>query len=126
MAARIDATFDVSSWDEQPFDEGLGTNRLTRASVEKRYAGGITGSSATEWVMADQPDGTAAFVGMERITGDVGGRTGTLVLQHVGTFADGTATAALTVLSGTCALAGSEGTGTMLADPSGRVTLDLG
>jgi hypothetical protein len=47
------------------------------------------------------------------------------VLRHVGTFEGGAATAELTVLSGTGALEGATGTGSFVADPSGRVSLDL-
>lgn len=123
--AGIRATFDIDSWDEQPFDEGDGTAKLTKASVAKTYAGEVEGTSATEWVMAYAPDETATFVGIERITGTIGGREGTLVLQHVGTFADGAAKATLTVLTGTGDLEGASGTGDLVADPNGKVTLDL-
>jgi hypothetical protein len=125
MSNKIRATFEIAGWDEVPFDEGVGVAKLTRASVKKTYAGDITGSSATEWLMAYAPDKSAAFVGIERIKGTVGGRTGSLVLQHVGAFKDGAATATLTVLSGTRALKGHAGTGKMVADPQGSVTLTL-
>ena len=36
--------------------------------------------------MAYEPDKSARFVGIERIRGTIGGRHGSLVLQHVGTF----------------------------------------
>ena len=48
-----------------------------------------------------------------------------LVLQQVGRFADGAAKAALTVVGATGDLEGSSGTGEMVADPAGRVTVDL-
>ncbi len=121
----LSATFSVDSWDEQPFDEGDGTAKLTRASVTRTYSGDITGTAATEWTMAYAPDGTARFVGVERITGTVGGRDGTLVLQHLGSYADGVARAELTVLTGTGALEGSSGSGELVADPAGSVTLRL-
>jgi hypothetical protein len=47
------------------------------------------------------------------------------VLQHVGKYADGAATAALTVLSGTGDLAEAAGTGDFRADPAGSITIDL-
>lgn len=75
--------------------------------------------------MAYNPDKTAAFIGLERIKGTVGGRHGSLVLQHVGTFADGAATATLTVVSGTDELKGATGSGALVADPSGRITLTV-
>ena len=84
--AGLDATFEVKDWQENPFDEAEGAARLTRAEVQRSYRGDVTGTSATVWVMAYAPDETASFVGIERITGTVGGHEGTLVLQHVGTF----------------------------------------
>ena len=97
----IEATFEVTSWDEEPFDDGVGVSKLTRAVVAKEYAGDITGTSTTEWLMAYEPDKSATFVGLERIRGTVGGKRGSLVVQHVGQFADGAATATLTIVSGT-------------------------
>jgi hypothetical protein len=121
----VEATFEIDSWDEQPFDEGDGLAKLTHAVVEKTYSGDVTGASVTHWLMAYAADETAEFVGIERIRGSVGGKEGSLVLKHVGSYADGAATATLTVLSGTGDLAGASGTGDFRADPSGRISLDL-
>ena len=77
--------------------------------------------------MAYADSGDATFVGLERLVGSVSGRDGSLVLEHVGTFADGAARALLRVVpgTGTGALASVAGNGDFLADPSGSVTLDL-
>ena len=122
---KMTATFEIAAWDEKPFDDDGQVAKLTKASVEKRYAGGIEGTAVTEWVMAYGVDGTADFVGIERIRGSVGGQTGSLVIRHVGTFANGAANADLLVLSAGGALAGATGSGSMVADPSGKITLDL-
>lgn len=125
MSAQINATFDIKGWDEQPFDEAVGVAKLTKATVAKEYAGDVEGTSATEWLMAYHPDKSADFVGLERIKGTIDGRRGSLVLQHVGTFEDGAATATLTVISGTDELKGATGTGQFVADPAGRITLTI-
>jgi hypothetical protein len=125
MTENLSATFEIESWDEQPFDEAVGVAKLTKASVAKAYAGDIDGTSATEWLMAYHPDKSAVFVGIERVKGTIGGRRGTIVLQHVGRFEDGAATATLTVVSGTDELKDVSGSGELVADPSGRVTLAL-
>jgi len=124
---EINATFTVESWDEEPIAEVDGTSKLTRAIVTKSYAGGIEGTSTTEWLMSYAADGTATFVGMERIKGDIDQRHGTFVVQHVGRFADGAATADLTVVAGAGSgrLADLTGTGDFKADPNGTVTLRL-
>ena len=73
---HVEATFDVTSWDESPFDDDDGSARLTEAVVSKKYAGAIEGSSLTKWLMAYAPDKTATFTGIERIRGSVAGRRG--------------------------------------------------
>jgi hypothetical protein len=123
----ITASFEVTNWKEEPFDERRDTAKLTTATVTKSYSGDIDGESVTEWQMAYAEDGTASFVGLERIAGRVAGRKGTIVVQHVGSYENGAATAALTILGGcgTADLAGTTGQGDFVADPSGTVRLDL-
>ena len=125
MQEHISATFEVSSWEETPFDEAIGVAKLTRASVAKTYTGDIDGTSITEWLMAYDPDKSATFVGIERVRGTIAGRNGSLVLQHVGTFENGVATAKLVVVSGTNELKGASGSGSFKADPAGSIRLDL-
>jgi hypothetical protein len=123
----IEATFEVTSWDEAPIEEDGTEPRVTRAVVEKDYRGQITGSSLTQWLMAYDPQGSATFVGLERLTGSIGGREGTVVLQHVGAFTDGAAVATLTIVPGsaTGALEGVTGGGDFRADPAGSIQLDM-
>lgn len=127
MSESLTASFEIASWDESPFDEGEGVGKLTKASVGRTYTGDIDGESVTEWVMAYRLDETATFVGIERIRGRVAGREGSVVLQHVGEFREGAATATLTVVpdSGTGELAGVAGEGQFVADPKGSMTLEL-
>jgi len=124
-ATHVEATFEVTKWDESPFDGGVGVAKLTEAMVSKNYSGAIEGTSQTKWLMAYGPDQTATFVGIERIRGSVHGKDGSLVLLQSGEFADGAATASLRVLSGTDELKAATGAGTFRADPQGSVTLDL-
>ena len=125
MPEHISAAFEVSSWEETPFDEALGVAKLTRASVAKTYTGDIGGTSITEWLMAYEPDKSATFLGIERVRGTIAGRHGTLVLQHVGTFENGAAISKLVVVYGTNELKGATGSGYFKADPAGSVRLDL-
>lgn len=126
MPGKIRAQFEITSWEESPFDEGTGVAKLTEALVGKTYTGALEGTSTTKWLMAYAPDASASFVGLERIRGIVGGRKGSLVRQHIGTFQDGSADASLTVVSGTDELKDVSGRGEFTADPAGSVTLDLG
>ena len=127
MATSVTASFEVTTWDEHEYDRHAGAGKVTRAKVTKTYAGDVDGTSVTQSLMAYADDGTAAFVGMERIVGTIAGHDGTLVLQHVGAFQDGAATADLTVVGGSSTgdFAGATGGGTFVADPSGRITLDV-
>jgi hypothetical protein len=127
MSRQCKATFEVTSWDERPFDEKDGAAKLTQASVIKKYSGDITGTSVTEWLMAYAGDGSATFVGLERISGTVADQEGTLVLQHVGTYENGAAKAELSIVAGANSgdLAETNGRGDFLADPSGSITLEL-
>jgi hypothetical protein len=127
MTHEIQTTFTVDDWNERPVLEADGTSKVTQATVAKTYTGGVEGSSTTEWLMAYADDGTASFVGLERITGRVGDDDGSVVLRHVGTFEDGAAVAELEVVagSGTGALTGVRGGGDFRADPAGAVTLRL-
>ena len=126
-ARTIKATFQIDNWDEQDWDARDGAAKLTRADVTKTYDGDVEGTSTTTSVMAYAADGSATFVGLERIVGTVAGRRGTLVLQHVGTYADGAARAPLTVVEGggTRNRAAATGGGSFLADPSGSIELEL-
>jgi hypothetical protein len=125
MTLDISAAFEIKDWDEQPFDEGVDVAKLTKAAVTKEYSGDVEGTSATQWLMAYRPDGSADFVGLERIRGTLNGRRGSLVLLHVGSYSAGVATATLTVVSGTDELTGATGRGKLDADPAGRVTLSV-
>jgi hypothetical protein len=125
MTATLKASFEVTSWDETPFDDGVGVSKLTEALVSKKYSGDVEGTSTTKWLMAYAPDKTATYVGIERIQGDVGGRHGTLVVQHDGRFEDGVATADLRVVLGTDQLKGVTGSGTFRADPAGTVEINI-
>ena len=90
-----------------------GMPKLTRASVVKSYQGDITGEGKLEYLMMYRDDGSASFVGLERVVGSVGGRSGSFVLQHSGTFKAGVATVTLIVVpgSGTGDLQGLRGEG---------------
>jgi hypothetical protein len=125
MSRHIEATFEISGWDETPFDDGVGVSKLTEALVNKSYSGGVEGDSTTKWLMAYAPDKTATYVGVERIRGTVSGKRGSLVLLHDGVFSNGAATGTLRVIGGTDQLKDATGTGAFRADPAGSIELDL-
>ena len=100
MKKTANARFSIKSWDEQPYSEGKDLPKMTRASVDKTFTGDIDGEGHVEYVMMYRSDGTAAFVGLERITGRIAGRNGSFVLQRTGVFEDGQAKESYSVVTG--------------------------
>jgi hypothetical protein len=114
MKKTANSRFSIKRWDEKPYSEGDGLPKMTRASVDKTFTGDIDGEGHVEYVMMYRSDGTAAFVGLERITGRIAGRNGSFVLQRTGVFEDGQARESYSVVtgSGTGELRGLRGEGT--------------
>ncbi len=113
MSTHAIATFAIKSWDEKPYNEVEGLPKLIRASVTKSFKGDIEGEGTLEYLMVNRDDGATSFVGLERIVGRIGSRTGSFVLQHSGVFEGGVAKAAYFVVpgSGTGDLRGLRGEG---------------
>jgi hypothetical protein len=100
MKQTADARFTITSWDEKPYSEGEGLPRLTRARVTKAFTGDLEGEGQVEYLMMYRSDGSAAFVGLERISGRLGGKTGSFVLQRSGAFEGGQAKESYSVIPG--------------------------
>ena len=113
MKTTANARFAIVTWDEKPWSEGHGEPRLTRASVTKTYTGDIEGEGQVEYLMMYRSDGSASFVGLERVVGRIGGKTGTFVLSRTGVFEDGQAKESYSVIPGSATgdLQGLQGDG---------------
>jgi hypothetical protein len=94
------ARFAIKTWDEKPHSEAEGLPKLTRASVSKTFSGDLEGEGRVEYLMVYRNDGSAAFVGLERITGRLAGKTGSFVLQRTGVFEGGQAKESYSVVAG--------------------------
>jgi hypothetical protein len=127
MSKHATATFEVKSWNEKPYNEIEGGPKLTRASVTKSFHGDIEGHGAVEYLMMYRDNGTASFVGLERVVGRIGDRSGTFVLQHVGTFESGAAKVIWEVVpgSGTGDLRGLRGAGGFASTQAQRYPIKL-
>ena len=130
MAKHATATFAVQNWDENEILDADGGSRVTRATVSKSFEGDIEGEGTVEWIMGYDEEGSAVFVGLERIVGRIGDKTGSFVVQHVGAFDGGSAKGTLLVVpgSGTGDLRGLRGEGSFEAglgsDGRRSITLD--
>lgn len=127
MSRRAQATFQITSWDEKPIGESEAMPKLTRATVTKSFSGDIEGEGSLEYLMMYRADGTASFVGLERVVGRLEGRSGSFVLQHTGAFEGGTARATWVVVpgSGTGDLGGLRGEGSFASGHAERYGMTL-
>jgi hypothetical protein len=100
MKKHANARFAIKSWDEKPYSERSNEPKLTRASVTKSYTGDIEGEAQVEYLMMYRSDGSAAFVGLERVVGRIGDKNGTFVLQRTGVFETGIAKESYSVIPG--------------------------
>jgi hypothetical protein len=117
MDTEANCTFKVTGWDEKPYQELEGGGKLTQAKVSQAYQGAISGEGLVEFLMAHAPNGTASFVGMELVKGSVAGKSGSFVIQHVGTFDSGGARSEWSIVPnlGTGELSGIVGKGSYIA-----------
>ncbi len=100
MKQTATARFAIKSWDEKPYSEGQDLPKLTRASVTKTFTGEIEGEGQVEYLMMYRSDGSATFVGLERVSGRIGAKSGSFVLQRLGVFEDGQAQESYSVIPG--------------------------
>jgi hypothetical protein len=125
--AQATGTFEVTGGTEDPFDELDGGIKLTHASGTQTFSGDIDGDGAVHWLMLYRADKSAHFVGLQRITGSVGGQQGSFVLAAEGDHEAGASRIRWTVVggSGSGALAGIAGSGSMLAPGGAKGTYEL-
>ena len=86
---------------------------ISRMSLEKTFEGDLAGTGAGEMMaVTTGTPGSAGYVAMERVTGTLGGRSGSFVFQHSSMADRGTPTQSIQVVpdSGTEGLAGLRGT----------------
>lgn len=132
MSTTLTATFDVTGWDETPYDEPGDGPRLARATVRKTYHGDLAGEGTAEVLMCQRDASDLAagsgYVASERVDGTLHGRTGTFVIQHGARAGAGTSAQTFGYVvpgSGTGALRGLRGDVTIAVSPDGVHTLTM-
>ena len=111
MTPRARGTFDVKLEPQTPSDKAQNAN-LGRMSIHKQFHGDLEASSQGEMLAASTSlEGSAGYVALERVTGNLHGRHGTFVLQHSGIMARGAPQLTISVVpdSGTGQLVGLAG-----------------
>jgi hypothetical protein len=103
--------FDVNLVPQGTPDQSEGST-LARMSIDKQYHGDLEATAKGEMLTAvTDVKGSAGYVAIERVTGKLGGRTGSFVLQHSSTLTRGAPLQNVTVVpdSGTGELVGLTG-----------------
>jgi hypothetical protein len=110
---RANAVITVRAYEPTIYDQPDAGPVLTRIHVEESFSGDIAGAGVVEFLQAAGADGTASFVGIERVTGELAGRSGTFLLQDQGTVEANIVSGQWFVVpgSGTDGLAGLRGEG---------------
>lgn len=103
--------FEVKMTPQAPDDYADG-QALARFTLDKIFKGDLDATSKGQMLSAaGAQQGSAGYVAIERVTGQLHGRRGTFVLQHSGSMNRGTPSLALAVVpdSGTGQLEGLTG-----------------
>ena len=112
LSTQAKGTFDVQLH-PLPMEEIPKEAMLGRMSIDKQLHGDLEGTSKGEMLTAGTPtSGSAAYVAVERVTGTLGGKSGSFALHHTGIMSHGKASLTISVLpdSGTGDLSGLAGT----------------
>jgi len=110
---RAEAVITVHAYQPASYETPADGPSLVRIHVEEAFAGDIEGAGVVEFLQAAQADGSASFVGIERVTGAVAGRNGSFLLQDSGIVTGNVVAGDWFVVpgSGTGELAGLRGEG---------------
>ncbi len=111
MSTRATGTFEVKL-EPLPTNDSSERSPVGRMSIDKQIHGDLEGTGKGEMLTAaTSVKGSGAYVAIERVTGSLDGRTGSFVLQHIGTMTRGVPQLSITVVpdSGTGQLTGITG-----------------
>ena len=119
-------SFEISIGGEDRY-ESLGEGALAHAWGDQRFSGDIAGDGSIHWLLAYAPDRTARYVGLQRITGTIGGHAGTILIEATGAFHGTTSEGRWSIITAlaTGDLAGISGSGTFTAGPGSQGIYEL-
>jgi hypothetical protein len=123
------ATTTVHKYEPTVYDAPKEGPTLIKGHLEERFNGDINGEGVVETLQAgNKADKSSSFVGIERVTGKIGEKGGTFLLQVAGTVEDKIVKCEWFVIpgSGTTQLTGLRGEGGFQANlgGGGEVHLD--
>ncbi len=130
MNEQMTIPFQVTGWDAVPYDEKPDSPTLSRVTVKKTFDGELKGESTAQLLMCLSADGSAGYTVMERVVGELGGRTGSFVMIHGGIHTPAETSRATGIIMpnyGTDELRGISGTVEFKSDENGKnIILDFG
>jgi hypothetical protein len=127
MTMHASGTIEGKVWEERPFAEQEGAQKLSRANGTDLYHGEIEAEGTFEYLMLYGEGGVTPFIGMTRIVGRLGERAGSFVVRGDGTHSEGGVVSMLAIMhgSGTDALKGITGEGKLIwNEQEQRLTFD--
>jgi Protein of unknown function (DUF3224) len=118
---------EVKTYEPRTYDESSDGSTLVEIHVSETFSGEIDGEGVVRFLQAVRADGSASFVGIERVTGTVGERRGSFLLQDAGTLEGSTVRGEWFVIpgSGTGELAGLRGEGGFTAELGQHASITL-
>jgi len=128
MTKHAKGSFDVKMTPQKPDNKEAESANFGRMSLDKQFHGDLEGTSKGEMLGAmAEVKGSAGYVAMERVTGKLGGRSGTFVFQHSGTMTRGALQLSVTVVpdSATGDLVGLTGSMTIKIEEGGKHFYEL-
>lgn len=124
---RATGKINVKTYDPTPYDQSAEGPTLSRIHVVEDFSGDIAGEGVATFLQTTRAEDEASFVGVERVEGSVGGRSGTFVLQDQGSLKGSTVSGTWFVIpgSGTGDLIGLRGEGGFTAELGQRADITL-
>jgi hypothetical protein len=83
MSSTIKASFKITGW-EPHTEENDELADIARARIRKQFSGELEGTSVANAVLYQTPVKSGGYAALERITGKIGDREGSFVVQHSG------------------------------------------
>lgn len=111
--------FEVKIAPQKPDNDVAASANLGRMSIDKKFSGELEATSKGEMLTAmTEVKGSAGYVAIECVNGELHGRKGTFILQHSATMRRGEPELSITVVpdSGTGELVGIAGKMTIKID----------
>jgi hypothetical protein len=117
----------VKTYEPTTYDQPTEGPALVRIHVVEDFSGDIEGKGVAEFLQTTRGENEASFVGVERVSGSIGGNAGTFVLQDEGTLKGTTVSGTWFVVpgSGTRELRGLRGEGGFKAELGERADITL-